>query len=77
MTLFVACAPISGAGSSVAPCSASGGVEYLPVMVDMGSTGPIDPSVLGDLFVWSLSFVIASFLVGLVTGHIIKLINSA
>lgn len=61
---------------AVAPCGTLNGVALAPILTPV-SGAPLDYSGIGPLFVWSLSFVLIVFGVGLTVGSIIRVIRSA
>lgn len=74
MAFEVHCAAITGS-PSVAPCADAGGVSYAPVMVEY-SLAQYDYAAASEFFAWSLSAVLICWIIGLVTGNVIRVIRS-
>lgn len=75
MRLVVECIPAVD-GVAAAPCGTLNGVALAPIVTAIDG-GPLDYSGLGQLFAWSLSFVLLVFVAGHVVGAIVRVIRSA
>lgn len=70
----VHCVPTT-ANQSSDPCTKVDGVNYAPVMVEY-TLPEYDYLMAADFFAWALSLVLICYVIGLVTGQIIKVIRS-
>ncbi len=74
MAFEVHCVPVSGT-TSVAPCQDVDGVSFAPAMIEY-SVAQYDYAAAAEFFAWSLSAVLICWIIGLVTGNVIRVIRS-
>jgi len=76
VVMYVLTCQPQASGPSVAPCYDIAGTAYAPVAADLGA-GALDYAALGELFGWSLTFILIAYVAGGVVGSVIRLIRSA
>ncbi|MDE8651890.1 hypothetical protein [Novosphingobium album (ex Liu et al. 2023)] len=77
MSQFIYCVRASD-GVAALPCGTLDGVAYAPVVYEPDSSPvEIDTAQAAQLFGWSFSLVMISFVVGFTVGAIVRVIRAA
>lgn len=78
MPFVVHCIPDpNGGAAAISPCGVVDGVGYQPFMQHTDSAIVLDFAQSFELFEWAVTLVLLFWIVGLVTGNIVRVIRSA